>query len=408
MSAFHALSAFKATVYYWSALYTWIFRQNRYTDNEHFFAGDVHAHVQVYSLALIFVMWDMPHYRSRSYQQDMLDNLRNVAIPATGIPLSVFCHSWWFCLFFVFFVNPCVCFLGACNKVRVYGGGIQQLWFHYREHLLHPQDWFSFWQLNCRLASFHSQKLRAKGFALEDKWTFLKEGAAAGVPVSPFYTSPRRMVVKNKNIEGGMGIYFFDNAVHGGDYILQAELQNADWLATLLPSRAPLSTLRIITSSSWTMARFGHKIEKKEFKSALALGANDFRDPQKNKHCDSRTGNTCEQNEGPASAFELQSSSANILRNRKKRENVPGKPGSKDEMFSTDQYENISSAEAAKYVTARSAVLRLGRAGASTDHSSVLFDVDIASGAIREGRSNAHWYKLVREVFVFNTEQWFV
>jgi hypothetical protein len=50
--------------------------------------------------------------------------------------------------------------------------------------------------------------------------------------------------------------------------------------------------------------------------------------------------------------------------------------------------------EAEKYVKARSAVLRLGRAGASTDHSSVLFDVDINSGKVLKGTSNAQWYKL--------------
>ena len=61
---------------------------------------DVPASVQVFSLALIFKMWGRPHYRSRSFQQDMLDNLKNVAIPGTGIPLSVFCH-----------LNVCVCYL---------------------------------------------------------------------------------------------------------------------------------------------------------------------------------------------------------------------------------------------------------------------------------------------------------
>ena len=29
------------------------------------------------------------------------------------------------------------------------------------------------------------------------------------------------VVVKNKNIEGGMGIFFYKNAVHGGDWIIQ-------------------------------------------------------------------------------------------------------------------------------------------------------------------------------------------
>jgi hypothetical protein len=74
---------------------------------------------------------------------------------------------------------------------------------------------------------------------------------------------------------------------------------------------------------------------------------------------------------------------------------------------------NISddSAEAKKYVRALSAVLRLGRKGASTDHSSVLFDCDISEpgsdsknskskkaghtlGALQKGTTNGHWYQL--------------
>ena len=40
---------------------------------------------QLFSVGLIFKMWSKgKHYRSPSFQQDMIDNLRNVAIPGTG------------------------------------------------------------------------------------------------------------------------------------------------------------------------------------------------------------------------------------------------------------------------------------------------------------------------------------
>jgi hypothetical protein len=45
-------------------------------------------------------------------------------------------------------------------------------------------------------------------------------------------------------------------------------------------------------------------------------------------------------------------------------------------------------------VEALSCVFRAGRVGASTDHSSILFDVDMATGVIRGGSVNAHWYQL--------------
>merc|ERR1711881_74032 len=41
-----------------------------------------------------------------------------------------------------------------------------------------------------------------------------------------------------------------------------------------------------------------------------------------------------------------------------------------------------------------SCVFRAGRAGASTDHQSILFDIDKSTGEIKMGTTNAHWYKL--------------
>jgi len=38
------------------------------------------AKVQVFSLVLIFSLWDKPHYRNGTFQDDMIKNLRNVAV----------------------------------------------------------------------------------------------------------------------------------------------------------------------------------------------------------------------------------------------------------------------------------------------------------------------------------------
>jgi hypothetical protein len=48
----------------------------------------------------------------------------------------------------------------------------------------------------------------------------------------------------------------------------------------------------------------------------------------------------------------------------------------------------------ADLIEALSCVFRAGRQGANTDHSSILFDVDVKTGEIKEGSTNEHWYKL--------------
>ena len=139
----------------------------------------------MYSLSLIFKLWDKPHYRSKSFQVDLLNNLSNVAIPGTGIPLSYFCHLKFTAYLLVFIINPIVCLFGAIHKANklslvTYDEYVITICKFFKMHLLRPDDWFSFWQLNCRLTSFHSHVTKARGFDLEDKWTFLLEGEELG------------------------------------------------------------------------------------------------------------------------------------------------------------------------------------------------------------------------------------
>jgi len=185
-----AATACRATFAYWATLYEVILCGRKYSELS-FLPEDRWARVQVYSLALIFTMFKRPHYRSKSFQQDMIDNLRNVAVPGTGIPLNIFCYSKLTVLLFVVLINPLICLLGAVNKSRklkdaTIEGFVSTTCRLYVAHLLHPQDWFSFWRLNCRLVSYHSMITKARGYNQEDKWTFLVDGRAAGVPVSPF------------------------------------------------------------------------------------------------------------------------------------------------------------------------------------------------------------------------------
>jgi len=277
------------------------------------FKTSPHARAQVYSLVTILWMWNRPHYRAGTYQDDMLTNLRNVAIPGTGIPLSLLVRSKILSFLFLLVGYPLVCVVAGLRKG---GFGLKGATKAYCEQLLCPQDWFSFWRLNCVVASYHGQVNTVPGFKQEDKWTFLIDAKKNGIPVSPWLDT-ECIVAKDKNEEGGMGIHFFKNAVHGGQWILQTKLSNGGKVAELLPADAPLSTLRVITAS----------------RSGMRQGASGKSAP------------------------------------------LPGAPSRED-------------------VQALSCVFRAGRAGAATDHDSILFDMDLATGTIRKGTTNMHWYQL--------------
>lgn len=131
-----------------------------------------------------------------------------------------------------------------------------------------------------------------------------------GIPVTPVMDKPVTLVAKDVLEEGGMGIHVLKNVMHGGRWILQEKLENSEAVKQLLPPKAPLSTLRVVTGSRGALQ---------------ALGASD--------------------NE-------------------------------------------------AQKATALCTVWRAGRAGASTDHSSVMVTVPDAhtNEILGTGSSSAHWY----------------
>lgn len=209
------------------------------------------ARLQLFSLALVFTLWDRPHYRNGTFQDDMKKNLRNVAIPGTGVPLSLLCYSKLQGYAFLAVGYPVVALVAALHRG---GRSYEKVGAAFREQLLTPQDWFSFWRLNCRLATYHSSVMGsneavAASYSLEDKWKFLLSAEKHGVPVTPHLKIPG-LVAKHRNEEGGMGFCSFDNAAAGGDWIIQTKLSNDPFLRSLLPKNPPLSTFRVITQSN--------------------------------------------------------------------------------------------------------------------------------------------------------------
>jgi hypothetical protein len=283
------------------------FRPDFSKDDEETLLFKKNARIHLYSIASSFYMFHKPHYRKASYREDLIDNLRNVAIPGTGLPLSLFVYTKLSALGFVLAASP-ACSLISSLHLWFKSGFQSSISKEYATRLLAPNDWFNYWRMNCNIASLHALMHDVpKGYTMENKWTFLKDGDALGVPVSPFLRSPA-LVIKHKNEEGGLGIFFYKNATEGGDWILQEKIDNSDWVSSLLPENPPLSTFRVITQSYASIH------------------------PQ-------------------------------------------NEPRIND-------------------ISALSCVFRAGRKGASTDHSSILFDVDVNTGIIGGGTTNEHWYKL--------------
>jgi len=241
---------------YWGAL-AHFWAGGRYTSVPASLGLSAFGRAHLYSLASVPWLMVQPHYRTGTFQQDMLTNLRNVVLPTRvyGVPLSLWARSRASAVFAIAVLIPCAALVGSLW--RKYQGLEASAAECFRRSLLAPTDWFQLWRLNCRLASMTALATRSADFELEDKWRFIQACQKNDIAVTPVMDQPVTLVAKDVLEEGGMGIHVLKNVMHGGRWILQERLDNCKAVKQLLPENAPLSTLRVVTGSRGALKLLG-------------------------------------------------------------------------------------------------------------------------------------------------------
>ena len=127
-----------STLSYWRGL-AYFFRGGSYEHCPYFSGEDeVQARVNLYSLWLIFHLWGSAHYRNGTFRDDMVKNLRNVAIPGTGIPLStVVFMGKPVVMLYIIFCYPMIALAAALHAKRQ--DPETEVHATYREQLLYPK-----------------------------------------------------------------------------------------------------------------------------------------------------------------------------------------------------------------------------------------------------------------------------
>ena len=144
----------------------------------------------------------------------------------------------------------------------------------------------------------------------------------------------------------------------------------------LLPEHAPLSTMRVITGSSWDImgsASAGKSCAGEEEKCPSNASTSSTSSVSNN--------NEFEVVHTPEGEELINADS--VAENTENNEN-----NENNETVDGDNTANTSS------IRALSCVLRLGRKDALTDHQAVLFDVNIDQGVIGRGTVNHNWYQI--------------
>eukprot|EP00466_Bigelowiella_natans_P011228 jgi/Bigna1/87251/estExt_fgenesh1_pg.C_180084 len=365
----------------------------------------VRIRVHLASLATVLYLWDKRHYRHESFQRDMILNLRNVAIPGTGVPLSLFSRSSVATLGVIVIIAyrnqskhylqryPIVALLGA---IRGAAGSEPSLGKSFASLLLRPTDWFSLWRLNCRLAALHFLRTKDKGYLLEDKWRFLQRAKEEGIPVTP-WLDDAMMVVKHKNEEGGLGFYRYKNVTAGGrPYYHELSCTAASvysvYHTLLITNLSDGFSVQIVSSNlpmhSMTAPQlhgFNATVATTTLTSLLLLHTGTIRKLLPTN--------------APLSTFRVLTASTHGLEGLPRRRSGTSNATTGKEQVGGGRTNNESKAKQRKKNTSSTVktltvVWRAGRSGAATDHNSVLFDVQQDSGKILRGTTNQHWYQL--------------
>lgn len=311
------------------------------------FSNDRAAQIHIFSIAATLQLLKTKHYRAPSLLHDIQANLSNVSIPGTGLSASIFFANQFTAWAFFLVIYPAVC-LAASLREAYQAGTSSLVPPAFKRYLLDSQStWFGIWRLNCIVVAFHEAVTDCHQYALEDKGTFLLQGQQRGIPVTPFMET-QGIVVKHKHIEGGMGLHIYRSFTEGGDWIIQAKLSNSEFVASLLPADAPLSTFRVITASR-------HWLQQQQLLS-------------------------------PKSQLRRSSQEATSTAASTRHSHGPG-------LHSSPRSRSVDAPDPAA-CQVLTVVFRAGRAGASTDHNSVCFDVDVATGVLGPGRTNQHWYRI--------------
>ena len=188
------------------------------------FKNDHHAKVHTYSLGSVLSSWG----KSTSALRKEFGG--HLYLPWVPVPVSFWLSYKWLFYVFVMAVYPLYCLLVACNENRL--KNLTGIPSHFQQNLLNPSHWMALWWTNYICCNDMVPK-DCKSLALLKQNTLLAAAEESNLPTIKCIEGD--VVVKNANVEGGMGIHFFKSEKYGGNCVIQCTPELHESLKDLLP-----------------------------------------------------------------------------------------------------------------------------------------------------------------------------
>jgi len=118
----------------------------------------------------------------------------------------------------------------------------------FREELLHSTHWLQMW-LNSYIFVSQSAISRStkEAYELEDQIEFMTAAQEKKLKTLGSMDDVRKVVVKRADVEGGMGIFFYENALNGGEWVIQEIPEAHATLREIFPSHYSVPRFHVIT-----------------------------------------------------------------------------------------------------------------------------------------------------------------
>ena len=213
-----ANSIFVLFDYYRAITYTLV--GHRYA-NFPVFNKDKKARIFIFSLGSIYTLWNSQHYRGGTFSVTFKKQIEEIK-SFEAFYFSIFLRNRFFFSLFLFIGFPILCYI----KSVISQGFINFLIIpkHFRENLLYFKSPLGFFITSSIFIHYQWLTTKSSNFQLDNLIQLYQKATDIGLATSKLIPQGE-IVIKHKNIEGGMGIHFFKNILShpSGDWIIKEQ-----------------------------------------------------------------------------------------------------------------------------------------------------------------------------------------
>ena len=213
------------------------------------FQNDSHAKVHTYCLGIVLYKWNDKGLNGNTIRDHLRQHLGSLTLYKCIIPMKFWLYSKWSYYIFLFLVYPLFCIINALTEKKV--RGFAEVPSTFQIKLINPSHWVTLGWTNAVCSFFSLQELPASVSSLFKQTRLIEAAKECNIPVIEKLDG--EIVIKNANVEGGMGIKFFNTNSKDKNYVIQKVFDLHKSLKDIVPKEYHFPPPRFHITTMYTM-----------------------------------------------------------------------------------------------------------------------------------------------------------